>query len=98
MEDLNKNIIIFEYQERGGNFHYNLGDYKENTAGFRTIAHSTYPIWDEFKKLVNAAFKDEFHLEGTTYYRWKNKKYPSFEEIKRLWDAFIEVRNDIKNE
>lgn len=83
---MNKNQkVIYEYNETEGIFHENIGDYQENTNGYRTICHTTYEELDKFKVVLNATTRQMFS-DGT--WEWSHGK-PSLEEVRKLWDAFV---------
>lgn len=93
MGNLEKQIVTFEYNESQGIFHGNIGEYPENTMGYRTICKTSYPIWDEFRKLVDMQYKVLAGEEGEQYHVWKNNVKPSYSDIVNLWNTFAKLRD-----
>lgn len=93
MGSLENQIVTFEYNESHGIFHDNIGECTENTVGYRTVCKTTYPIWDEFRKLVDMQYKVLAGEEGDQYLVWKNNAKPSYSDIVSLWNIFTKSKD-----
>ena len=63
-------IFLLEYNEKSGDFHYNLMDYVRGTRGFKAISLCSYEIASDFTQMyrnVNLSY-DEICQRWETYF------------------------------
>lgn len=71
-----------EYQEVGGNLHYNNSDGipAQNTSGYKTIALCTFEQFYEFSNFIKSK------------YNFRKRPYPTFQIIEYEWNEWYKSK------
>lgn len=75
----------YEYKEKNGNFNENPGNALENTNEYKTVCRTQVSVWYPFHNMLKRR------------YDFASANRPSFATVKKEWDDYLLLLEDINN-